>query len=152
MVLAMRFAVLILFLAGCVLSARADSLWTEDYAAALARAKSEQRFVLLNFSGSDWCGWCKKMDEEIFKRTAFKNFARANLVCVLLDYPTGKTQRPEIRRQNEKLESAFRIEGFPTIILLDPDGKPIARTGYRRGGAESYVTHLKSLLPASPAR
>lgn len=127
--------------------ARAGSgLWTDDFEEAKAQAKAENRFMLLDFTGSDWCGWCKRLDAEVFEKSDFKDYAKANLVLVKLDFPHSFKLKKKVAEQNEKLAKEFGIRGYPSIILLDPDGKKVAQTGYKDGGAESYVTHLEGLL------
>ena len=125
-------------------------LWTDDYADALTRAKAENRFVLLDFTGSDWCGWCKLLDREVFSKDGFKKYAKENLVCVTLDFPRGFELKKKVVAQNEKLSNQYEILGYPTIILLDPNGKVIGRTGYQAGGAKAYVEHLEGFI--EPAR
>ncbi len=120
--------------------------WVTDFEAAKARAAEENRHMLLNFSGSDWCGWCIRLDKEVFEHDAFKEYAANNLVTVVLDFPR-KTQLPaNLRKQNEALMKQYGVRGFPTIILLDPQGNKVAQTGYRQGGPESYVRHLQALI------
>lgn len=121
-------------------------LWTDDYEEALAQAKAENRFVLLDFTGSDWCGWCIKLDKEVFSKNAFKDYAKTNLVCVTLDFPRKHELKRKMKERNEELSKKFSIRGFPSIVLLDPDGKKIAQTGYQAGGSEAYVQHLEGLL------
>jgi len=126
--------------------AETASEWLTDYEAALRKAKAEDKPILLDFTGSDWCGWCIKLKKEVFDQPAFKKFAADNLVLVELDFPMRKPQSPSLKAQNRKLQTQFRIEGYPTIVLLDSSGKEIARTGYRSGGAEAYIKHLQELL------
>ncbi|PYJ79281.1 MAG: thioredoxin family protein, partial [Verrucomicrobia bacterium] len=97
---------LILFAAAaCVfltaLLARAESDWLNDYKKAQQEAKASNKFLLLDFTGSDWCGWCKKFDKEILSQSQFKDYARENLVLVELDFPRAKQQSPELRKQNQ---------------------------------------------------
>lgn len=125
-------------------------LWTDDYAGALAQAKAENRFVLLDFTGSDWCGWCKRLEREVFSKDDFKKYAKANLVCVTLDFPRGFELKKKVAAQNEKLSNDYEVMGYPTIVLLDPNGKTIGRTGYQPGGAKAYVEHLETFI--EPAR
>lgn len=120
--------------------------WTDDYDQAVERAKAEGKPLLLNFTGSDWCGWCVKLDTEVFSQSAFKTYARDNLVCVTVDFPRGKKLNQRLRNQNERLAKQFGVRGYPTIYLADPDGNPLARTGYLDSGADHYVEHLKGLL------
>jgi thioredoxin-related protein len=87
---------------------------------------------LLDFTGSDWCGYCIKLDEEVFSKPSFKKFAKENLVLVELDYPRGKNLPKKTKEQNDSLKSKYGISGYPTIILLDSDGKEAARwIGYK---------------------
>ncbi|MFP4068936.1 MAG: thioredoxin family protein [Opitutales bacterium] len=127
----------------------ADSVklnWMTDYDAAVARAQSEDKVLLLDFTGSDWCGWCIKLDKEVFSRAEFAEYAKENLVLVKLDFPRGKPQSAEVKEQNERLAGKYGIRGFPTILLLSEDEELIGRTGYRPGGASKYVAHLKDLI------
>jgi protein disulfide-isomerase len=101
--------------------------WSDNYAASLAQAKEEKKMVLLDFTGSDWCGWCVKLDEEVFSKGPFKSFAKKNLVLVELDYPHDKTQTDEVKKQNSELKSKFAISGYPTLILVDAEGKEAGR-------------------------
>ncbi len=120
--------------------------WLTDFEKARQMAAELKRPILLDFTGSDWCGWCIKLDEEVFAKQEFKDFAKDNLVLFKADFPRNK-QLPEAEtKQNEALMRRYEARGFPTILLLKADGKVIAQTGYRRGGAEAYVQHLKELL------
>jgi protein disulfide-isomerase len=121
-------------------------LWTEDFNAALAQAKESGKYVLVDFSGSDWCGWCKKLDKEVFGKKEFKDYAETNLVCVLIDFPRQKPQSDKQKEANQALMDKYAIQGFPTILLFSPQGDVAATTGYEPGGAESYVKHLQGLI------
>ena len=138
-----RYLAALLLLAATV--ARAD-LWTDDFEEAKAQAKAENKFLLLDFTGSDWCGWCKRLDAEVFEKSDFKNYAKDNLVLVKLDFPRGFSLKKKTAEQNDKLAKEFGIAGYPSIILLDPDGKKLTKTGYKDGGATAYVQHLEGLL------
>lgn len=122
-----------------------DVKWGEDFNTALKQAKEQDKLVLLNFSGSDWCFWCKKLNNEVFSQEDFLNYAKDNLVLMVADFPKAKQQSKALKTQNEKLMREFGVRGFPTIFLIDADGKIVATTGYREGGAAKYVNHLESL-------
>lgn len=120
--------------------------WTHDYEAAKTQAAEEGKDLLLDFTGSDWCGWCIKLVNEVFSKDDFKAYADKNLVLVELDFPRDKSKvSEETRAQNETLKEAFAIRGYPTIYLTDGTGKPYARTGYQAGGPEAYIAHLEEL-------
>lgn len=120
--------------------------WTDNYAEAVKQAQAEKKFLLLDFTGSDWCGWCKRLDAEVFSKNQFRSFAETNLVCVKIDFPQGFNLPGKTVRQNAELARRHNITGYPTILLLTPDEKAIARTGYVEGGADVYVKHLHTLL------
>ncbi len=136
-----------IFIAGLAAAAPAlAGLWTDDYEDAVAQAKAEGKFLFLDFTGSDWCGWCIKLDNEVFSKSEFKSFAKDNLIPVEVDFPHGKSLSSKTRDQNEKLKQKHGIRGYPTIILLDPDENVIGKTGYKAGGAEAYVEHLEEII------
>lgn len=141
----MKKWLLLLFLAPAF-SFAGELNWLTDLDQAKAVAKKENKTILINFSGSDWCGWCKRLDREVFSKEAFSEFAEKNLVLVMLDFPKYKKQSEEVRVSNEKLAQKYRVEGFPTILLVDADEKLLLTTGYRAGGPESYVKHLKAKI------
>lgn len=123
--------------------------WMTDFEAARVKAKAENKHLLLDFTGSDWCGWCMKLDKEVFSTPEFKAFADANLILVKLDFPRRKPQSDAVKAQNQKLQVKYGVEGYPTLVILDPDGKEVGQTGYRKGGAEPYVKHLQEFLDRS---
>lgn len=132
---------------GMLLSLRASAAeWETDFAKASETAKSAGKYMLLDFSGSDWCGWCMKLDKEVFQKSAFKEFAKQNLVCVLVDFPQQKPQSQQTKEQNKTLAKKYAIEGYPTIIILSPNGELVEKTGYQPGGAQKYVELLKSII------
>ncbi len=123
----------------------ASVTWLTDFGAAKRAAAERQVPILADFSGSDWCGWCKKLDREVFSQAAFTQYAAGNLVLFLADFPRGKEQTDEVKAQNSLLAKEYGVQGFPTVLLLDADGNELARTGYRKGGPEEYVAHLNEL-------
>ncbi len=120
--------------------------WMTNFAKAQKKAQQEKKLMLVDFTGSDWCPWCMKLENEVFSKDVFKKFAAKNLVLVFLDFPRSKSQSAAIKMQNSALSQKYGIRGFPTVLLLDSNGKVVARTGYRRGGAENYVKYLKELM------
>ena len=130
---------------GIIASSEAAEGWKTDYTAALAEAAKENKMVLLDFTGSDWCGWCIKLQKDTFSKSEFKKFAQESLVLVELDFPRGKTQSDELKKQNEELAEKFGVQGFPTLVLLDPQGKDATRNvGYLQGGPEAFIQWVES--------
>ena len=138
-------AMLVILLASASLFAQ-TSTWDQNYEAALKQANQEGKYLLMNFSGSDWCVWCKRLDAEVFSQDAFKDWAEDNLVLLLVDSPRAKKQDQKVVQQNNVLKKKYAIRGFPTVLLLNPEGELAAQTGYQYGGAEKYVEHLKELI------
>ncbi len=137
-----------LVLAGILLAGMASAAdgWLTDFEKARQKAAELKRPILVDFTGSDWCGWCFKLKEEVFTQKEFQDFAKDNLVLFKADFPRDR-QLPEAeRKQNESLLRKYQIRGFPTILLLKAGGEVIAQTGYQRGGAAAYVQHLQDLL------
>lgn len=124
----------------------ADDGWLTNLDAAKKIAEKDNKVILMDFAGSDWCGWCIKLDKEVFSQAAFKDYAKDNLVLMLVDFPRTKELPATERAVNEALMEKYGVEGFPTVILLDSKGRLIAKTSYREGGAAAYVEHIKELL------
>jgi len=124
--------------------------WTEDFAEAKAHAAELNRPMLLNFSGSDWCRYCQKLDEEIFSTPQFEAFADENLVLVLVDFPRDKDQSAELKYQNQQLKVRYGFvdgrDGYPTLFITNPDGSALGRMGYMRGGPEPFLKELRAVL------
>ena len=139
-------AIVLISLMGLLSATFASDGWMTDFEAAKVKAKAENKPMLLDFTGSDWCGWCIKLDKEVFSEAAFKDYAAAELVLVELDFPRGKEQSAELKAQNEALAKQYGVRGFPTILVLSPEGELIEKTGYQRGGPEAYVEHIKGIL------
>ena len=121
--------------------------WETDFEKAKTKAKAEGKHILMDFSGSDWCGWCVKLDKEVFSQKAFKAYAKDNLVLVLADFPKDKSKQSEkLQKQNAALAKKYNIGGFPTVFILNPEGRLVAKTGYRPGGPEAYVEYIKTVI------
>jgi len=121
------------------------SIWTTDFDAALKEAATSKRLVLVDFTGSDWCGWCIKLDEEVFDKAEFKAAAPKDFVLVKLDFPQKKKLPAGEKERNDALQKKYVVQGFPTILMLDGSGKVLGKTGYRDGGPVPYLSHLKEL-------
>lgn len=136
--------VLLALVASCAGAFAAD--WETDYAKALATAKSQNKRVLLDFTGSDWCGPCIELKKQVFSRPDFRAYANKNLVLVEIDYPQRKKQSDELKKQNEKLSKQYGIDekGFPTVVVLDPAGKVIRElTGYDGETTAGFIAWIE---------
>lgn len=135
-----------------VSSLRAADAWETDFAKAKAAAAKDSRDLLMDFTGSDWCGWCIKLHEEVFDKDAFKQDAPKHFVLVELDFPQSKELPAELKKQNDRLQAEYKIEGFPSIVLADAEGRPYATTGYEPGGPVKYLAHLAELRKKRESR
>jgi thioredoxin-related protein len=124
--------------------------WSTDYDAALKLARATHRPILLDFTGSDWCGWCMKLDREILATPEFKRYADQHLVLVKIDFPMHQAQSDAEKARNEQLAARFQVEGFPTLVLLNPGASAIGTLGYMRGGPGAFIERLTALLASQP--
>jgi thioredoxin-related protein len=112
---------------------------------AVESTKKSKKEILVDFTGSDWCGWCIKLDEEVFSQTDWKKEASGKYVFVTLDFPHNKKLPAEQKAYNDRAQRLYGIQGFPTIMVFDHEGRPYARTGYQQGGPAGYLEHLTKL-------
>ena len=127
--------------------------WSSDFEAAKKQAVETKKDLLIDFTGSDWCGWCIKLNKEVFSQEPFKAGVKDKFVLVELDYPKDKSKLSAATlKQNEELAKKYPIGGYPTILLTDADGKPYAATGYEAGGPEAYVKQLDELRAKKTVR
>ncbi len=121
-------------------------VWMTDFELAKSQAKISNKPILLSFSGSDWCSWCMKLDNEVFSKPEFQKWSKENVITVSVDFPRRHPQSMEQKQQNEALAVQYGVDSFPTVILVDADGNVLGKTGYRSGGAEAYTAYLGNLL------
>ena len=118
--------------------------WLTDLPQAQAKAKTENKQVLLDFTGSDWCGWCIKFNKEVLSTPEFAEYAAKNLVLVEVDFPRRKEQSAELKKANQALGSKYNVNGYPTFVVLSKDGKEVGRQeGYAKGGANAFIARLE---------
>jgi protein disulfide-isomerase len=123
--------------------------WFTDAQAAQEKAGRENKFVLLDFTGSDWCGWCMKLRSEVFDQAQFASYAQEHLVMVEVDFPRHKPLDADQREANRRLAQKYHITGYPTIIVLIQDGQQVGRTGYVSGGPPAFIAGLQPLLKST---
>ena len=127
--------------------------WTDDYAKAVEKAKAENKPILLDFTGSDWCGWCMKMKQETLNTPQFTAYAQQNLVLVTVDFPRKTPLTPATKQQNEKLNAKYQADGFPTFVLIDKFGRELGRqSGYLAGGPTTFIAKLSKFYTPAPAK
>ncbi len=120
--------------------------WLTDFKIAKASATKSGKPVFALFTGSDWCGWCVALHNEVLKTKEFNEYASKELVLFEADFPRGKKISRKIREQNQNLAQEYGIQSFPTVLILDANGKRLSQTGYQAGGGAKYVEHIKKLI------
>lgn len=121
--------------------------WKTNYKDALATAAKDQRFVYMFFTGSDWCPYCQVLQKQVFDQPEFAKLADEYLVPLMLDFPSRKQQAAALRSQNEFLQSYYKVSGYPTVIILAPDGRYIATEMFiANETAKTYVPRLAKRL------
>jgi protein disulfide-isomerase len=119
--------------------------WITSYEQGQQEAKANNKLVLLDFTGSDWCGWCIMLDREVFSKPQFKEYASKNLVLVEVDFPKTKPMSEAMRTQNVLLAQRYQVQGFPTIVVLNGDGQMVGAFGYMQGGPDAVIAVLEKL-------
>jgi protein disulfide-isomerase len=118
--------------------------WLTDLPKAQAQAKTENKLVLMDFTGSDWCHPCMELRKNVLDSPEFTAYAKTNLVLVEVDFPQRKKQSEELMQANKGLSEKFEIEGYPTIILLDADGKQLSKAvGYGGEKPAEFIGKLE---------
>ena len=140
------FCLLVLFTIGTA-NAQGKLLQAQE------QAKTNHKFILLNFSGSDWCIPCIQMEKEIFEKESFHQYAQEHLVVVNADFPRAKKAQPakEVAKENEALAEQYNTKGtFPLTLLLDPNGKVLKEwPGNPEVSAEQFVQQVQAVINAN---
>jgi len=126
-----------------------EANWLTSFPEAADQARQENKLILLDFTGSDWCGWCQKLDETTFSKPEFADYADSNLVLVRLDFPRSKPQSDELKAANHALLEKYGVNGYPTLYLVDPDGKALWHiVGYPVDGLSAITEPVDACLRA----
>jgi len=136
----------LVFLLTSSMALAAEGLWQTDFAAAKVKAEKEHKLLLIDFTGSDWCGWCKKLKKEVFSKKLFQEQAPKDFILVELDFPQKTKLDEKLTAQNQALAKSYSVSGYPSIILADAKGVELARTGYKAGGPQAYLDHLNGFV------
>jgi thioredoxin-related protein len=141
------------FLIGAFAAQAQELKWYTDVKEAIAVSNKEQKPMLMFFTGSDWCGWCIRLQNEVLKTAEFKKWATDNVVLVELDYPRSAPQTPELKSQNNELQQAFAIQGFPTVFFTSAESKDgkinfkgLGKTGYVAGGPTAWLSVAEGIV------
>lgn len=124
-------------------------IWSQDYAACIKLAQEKNLPILINFTGSDWCGWCKLMDEKVFSTDEWKNWAKDNIILAYINFPNDKSLVPEkFQKRNNQLAKQFSVEGYPDFRIIDCDGKTeIGQLGASQGATpRNFIAQIKKIL------
>ncbi len=130
--------------------------WISDFEEAAKLSRKTKKPILANFTGSDWCGWCKRLDKEVFSTAEFQTWAKENVILLELDFPRKTKLSQKLQKQNYALQKAFGVRGFPTIWLFQAGkGKnpkkdiiPLGKTGYMKGSKE-WISSIERYMPKS---
>lgn len=120
-------------------------LW-EQYGDAIKQSRKDKKVICLFFTGSDWCVWCVRMNQQILSSPEFMRYAHDKLHLVEVDFPSQGLQNEELKKLNEQLKAKYCIQGFPTLVFIDADGKEFTRMGFEHGGGAPFVQKMKEIL------
>ena len=141
-----KIIIALLLFTGAFAAEAQELVWETNVNKAIEVASKTKKPLLLFFTGSDWCGWCIRLQKEVLKTPEFAKWAKENVVLVELDYPRRTPQTAEIKKQNGELQQAFGIQGFPTVVFAKAavkDGKVnfegLGSTGYVAGGPTAWL-------------
>lgn len=142
-----------LFFVGAYATQAQELKWYTDVKEAITVSNKENKPMLMFFTGSDWCGWCIRLQNEVLKTPEFTKWASQNVILVELDYPTKTQQTAEIKAQNNELQQAFGIQGFPTIYFTSAESKDgkvnfkgLGKTGYVAGGPSAWLAVAEGIV------
>jgi len=148
-----KIIIALLLIAGTASMEAQGMVWETNIDAATKIALKKKKPLLLFFTGSDWCGWCIRLQKEVLKTPEFEAWAKENVVLVELDFPRRSPQQPEIQQQNAQLQQMFQVRGYPTIWFAEPvkkDGKinlnQLGSSGYVAGGPAKWLEGANQIL------
>ena len=148
-----KIAITLFLILGSLTIQAQELTWQTDMNKAMAISKKSKKPLFLFFTGSDWCGWCIRLQKEVFKTPEFEKWAKKNVVLVELDFPRQTPQLPAIQKQNSELQQTFAVQGYPTVWFVKAskkDGKinleKIGSTGYLAGGPTTWLAAANQIL------
>ncbi|MGE3309588.1 MAG: thioredoxin family protein [Limisphaerales bacterium] len=133
-------------------SCQAAATWRTDFESAKTEAKRDGRIIVMNFTGSDWCGFCIKMKKDSLEMKAFTDYAAKNAVLLEVDFPSRKKLPAAQVKANEALRKRYNVEGYPTFVFTDATGKELGRhVGYLQGGPLAFIDRMEKAKAKSGA-
>ena len=146
-------SILLLFLSINVFSQEGDLEWHTDLNKAIEISIESEKPLFMFFTGSDWCGWCIRLQKEVFFKPDFVKWAKENLVLVELDFPRRKKLEESLKQQNENLRQMFAVRGYPTGWFVIPEieenkvnFKRLGSQGYVAGGPKNWIDGANKIL------
>lgn len=125
----------------------AEIKWTTNLPKAIEQAKKEKKLVVAHFTGSDWCGFCIKQEKEVFSQEEFINYAKDNLVMVMIDFPNKKKLPEDLAKANNELKDKYGVRGYPTLVFINGEGKEVGRKiGYGGGGPKAVIAEIEKAM------
>ncbi len=134
---------LMFFLVGVV---NANDGWLTDFKKAQAQSLKDKKPMLVNFTGSDWCGWCIKLDREVFSKKEFQKWAKENVILVKLDFPRKSKQTAAEKKANRALANKYGVRGYPTILFINGKGEAVGKSGYMKGGPSAWTKSASKII------
>ena len=148
-----KIIITLVFILGTISLQAQELYWENNVNKAIEVSKKTKKPMLLFFTGSDWCGWCIRLQKEVLRTPEFAAWAQKNVVLVELDYPRSKPQTNEIKQQNGQLQQIFGIQGYPTVhfaTVTESKGKinfqSLGNTGYVAGGPSAWLAVADGIL------
>lgn len=146
--------ILLVSLSTYVVQAQQDLVWHTDMSKATELSLTEKKPLMLFFTGSDWCGWCIRLQNEVFKKEDFTKWANENVILVELDFPRRTPQDQAIKMQNHQMQQIFKVKGYPTVWIVNPEKKEdgtmnlnaLGSSGYVAGGPEKWLEAANSII------
>ena len=127
----------------------ADSIgWVQSFDEAVSQSEISGKPIMLVFSGSDWCSYCQLLEHEVLRTPEFESWSSDNVIKVMVDFPQYQSQSAEVAMQNQNLKQHFagNLKGYPTVLMVEPSGSVIGRTGYVAGGPLPWISKSDSIL------
>jgi protein disulfide-isomerase len=119
-------------------TAKEDLVWHTDLNKAIELANKENKPMMLFFTGSDWCGWCVRLQKEVFTQVEFKEWAQKNVILVEVDFPRANIQTEEVKTQNRNLQQQFAVRGYPTCWFVKADKLKDGKVNFAQLGSKGY--------------